>query len=323
MKDLGSMVEALPEGIRDQGNYGKFHVGPHQFNDGSIYFASYPREHWSGPPTGRLFRYDSSRGIVDLGPAPGNQGIYFMYGDDIFNRLYFVGYDSHFHTYDVDTGTWKDKGKFSSKPPFIALTDQQGRVYVYSYDGKGEHVPGPATITRYDPRTDQLETSANAPPTLWVGAVTPDHDVAYTTGYKRAEIYRWRLSDWPDYRTEHLGRIDPKGRAIFSNDLSLTPDLEKLVLAGTIVSRNNWFLGSIHGVWVYDIHSGEKIFAARLNDALTKSFGIKASTFDIYWTNANTVDDEGWIYVGIHLLPSDASSAARLLAIRIHAKGDD
>lgn len=318
MKDLGGVLEAIPREARQRGNYGKFHVGPYQSGEGPIYFASYPREHWNGEPSGRLFRYDSAQGIVDLGPTPGNQGIYYMHGDDQFRRLYFVSRQSHFLIYDMVTGTWQDKGRFSTKPPFIGVSDQQGRLYMYSHDGKADFDPGPSTITRYDPLTNQLETSANAPPSLWVGAVSADHNVVYTTGYKSGELYRWRLSDWPDYRTESLGRIDPGDRAVFSNDLSFTPDKKKLVLAGSIMSRDNWFLGSLHGVWIYEIETGRKILAANLNDVLSESFGVDASKLDMYWTNADTVDENGWIYIGIHILPSDLNSRARLLGIRIH-----
>jgi hypothetical protein len=317
MKDLGGVLAAIPEESRQRGNYGKFHVGPYQSGEGFIYFASHPREHWDGEPSGRLFRYDPTQGIVDLGPTPGNQGIYYLHGDDQFRRLYLVNRQSHFLSYDIATGTWQDQGRFSSRAPFIGLTDQQGRLYMYSHAGTDDSRLGPPTITRYDPLTGLLETSANAPPSLWVGAVTADHDEVYTTGYKRGELYRWRLSDWPDFETEYLGRIDPKGRAVFSNDLSFTRDKKKLVLAGSISSRDNWFRGSLHGVWIYEIETGRKILAANLNDVLSESFGVDVSKLDMYWTNADTVDENGWIYVGMHILPSDLKSRARLLAIRI------
>lgn len=318
MEDLGGVLESLAPGVRLQGAMGKFHVGPYQANDGSIYFASYAREYWEGDPAGRLFRYEPGRGIVDLGPTPGNQGAYFMHGDDRLNRLYLALYNSHFVIYDLASGTWRDKGRFSSKPPFTSLTDPEGRLYLYSYGGTGDNVPGPPTITRYDPRSDTLETSRNAPPTLWVGAVTPDHDLAYTTGYKRGEIYRWKLSDWPDYAVEELGRIDPEGRAVSSNDLSLRPGKEELVVAGTIVSPQFGFLGCTHGVWIYDAAAGKKYFAGRLDEAMSESFGVDTRRLELYWTNANTVDDEGWMYVGIHTLPSDDRTRARLLALKIH-----
>lgn len=318
MEDLGGVLAALPAEVRQQGNFGKFHVGPYQANDGSIYFISYTRERWEGEPAGRLFRYEPGRGIVDLGPTPGNRGAYFMHGDDRFNRLYAALSNSHFVIYDLATGTWQDKGRFSSRPPFIGLTDPEGRLYMYSYDGKGENVPGPSTITRYDPRTDVLETSWDAPPTLWVGAVTPDHDLVYTTGYERGEVYRWRLSDWPDYTTEKLGRIDPGDRAVDSNDLSLKPGTGELVLAGTVVRGAIGFRESIHGVWIYRPGNGRKYFAARLNEALTESYGVDTGKLNLYWTNANTVDEDGWIYIGIHTLPSDQHARARLLALKIH-----
>ncbi len=317
LKDLGGVLQAIPEEDRQRGNYGKFHVGPYQSSEGFIYFASHPREHWDGEPSGRLFRYDSAQGIVDLGPTPGNQGIYYMHGDDQFRRLYLANRQSHFLIYDIATGNWQDKGRFSSRPPFIGLTDQQGRHYMYSHGGEDDSQLGPSTITRYDPLTNQLETSAHAPPSLWVGAVTADHDVVYTTTYKRGELYRWRLSDWPDYETESLGRIDPGNRAVFSNDMSFAPDNKKLVVAGSIASRDNWFQGSLHGVWIYEIETGRKILAANLNDVLSESFGVNANKLDLYWTNADTVDGNGWIYLGIHILPSDRNSRARLLAMRI------
>jgi hypothetical protein len=317
--DLGDFRSALPAKIRDEGNYGKVHVGPHQTNDGSVYLASYTREYWKGKQVGRLFRYRESEGIVDLGPTPNNQGVYFMHGDDVHNRLYLANHDSHFAIYDITSGSWEDKGRFSSKPPFIGLTDQIGRLYMYGYDGKGHFVPGPSTITRFDPRSDTLETSKNAPPTLWVGASTPDHVTAYTTSYLNADVFSWQFADWPNFEATNHGRIDPRGRAINSNNLSVTPDKTRLVLAGTIESKDNWYLGNIHGVWIYEIESRRRYFAAKLNDALTDSFGMYARKLRIYWTNADTRDRDGWIYVGIHIV-SDANSQARLLALRIHPK---
>ena len=317
--DLGDFKSAMPASIRDQGNYGKFHVGPHQTNDGSVYFASYSRESWRGKQAGRLFRYRESDGIVDLGPIPNNEGVYFMYGDDVHNKLYLANHDSHFAVYDIASGSWEDKGRFTSKPPFIGLTDQLGRLYMYSYDGKGDFVPGPSTITRFDPRSNTLETSKNAPPTLWVGAVTPDHVTAWTTSYLHADVISWKFADWPNFRATNHGHIDPRGRFVDSNNLSLTPDMRRLIVAGTIEPRDNWYLGRIHGVWIYELQSGRKYFAAKLNDALTTSFGTNAGKLRIYWTNADTRDKNGWIYVGIHIL-SDANSQARLLALRIHPK---
>ena len=317
--DLGDVRSTLPANIRDEGNYGKIHVGPHQTNDGSVYFASYTREHWDGDQGGRLFRYRESEGIVDLGPTPNNLGVYFMHGDDVHNRLYFANHESHFAVYDIASGTWEDKGRFSSKPPFSGLTDQLGRLYVYSYDGKGDFVPGPPTITRFDPRSDIFETSKNAPPTLWVGAATPDHVTAYTTSYFKADLFSWHFSDWPNFRATNHGRIDPRGRAVYSNNLGMTPDKTRLVLAGTIESKDNWYLGKIHGVWIYEIDSGRRYFAAKLNDALTNSFGRQSGKLKLYWTNADTRDKNGWIYVGIHIF-DDANSQARLLALRVRSK---
>jgi hypothetical protein len=317
--DLGDFKSALPDSIREVGNYGKFHVGPHQTNDRSVYFASYPREFWRGTQAGRLFRYRESEGIVDLGPTPNNQGVYFMYGDDVHNRLYLANHDSHFAVYDIASGKWEDKGRFTSKPPFIGLTDQLGRLYVYGYDGKGDFVPGPSTISRFDPRSDTLETSKNAPPTLWVGAATQDHVTAWTTSYLSADVISWHFADWPNFNATNHGRIDPRGRAVDSNNLSFTPDKTRLVVAGTIQPKDNWYLGRIHGVWIYETDSGRRYFAAKLNDALTESFGRRAGELSIYWTNADTRDKNGWIYIGIHIL-SDANSQARLLALRIHSK---
>lgn len=317
--DLGDFRSAIPARIRDQGNHGKVHVGPHQTNDGSVYVASYPREHWKGGQAGRLFRYRGSEGIVDLGPTPNDQGVYFMHGDDVHNRLYLATRDSHFVIYDISSGKWEDKGRFSSKPPFIGLTDRLGRLYVYGYDGKGEFVPGPSTITRFDPRSGTLETSKNAPPTLWVGAATPDHVTAYTTDFLTADLFSWPFDDWPNFRAVRLGRIDPEGRAIYSNNLSVTPDEARLVLAGTIESERNGDPENIHGVWIYEIESGRRYFTANLSDALTDSFGVPAGALRIYWTNADTRDGDGWIYVGIHII-SDENPQARLLALRVHPK---
>jgi hypothetical protein len=317
--NLGDFRSALPAAIRDKGNYGKFHVGPHQMKDGSVYFASYAREHWKGEQAGRLFRYRDSEGIVDLGPTPNHEGAYFMHGDDVHNKLYLANHDSHFTIYDVASGTWEDKGRFTSKPPFIGLTDTAGRLYMYGYDGKGDFVPGPATISRFDPGTDALETSKNAPPTLWVGAATPDHVTAWTTSYLDGDLFSWRFADWPNFRATSHGRIDPRGRAVDANDLSFTPDLSRLIVAGTIDSKNNWHLGNLHGVWIYDVGPGRKYLAAKLNRVLTRSFGRRAGNLKIYWTNADTRDENGWIYIGIHII-SDVKSEARLLALRVHPK---
>src|SRR5262245_18167208 len=176
--DLGNIRDALPAALRNQGNFGKVHTGPHQTVDGRIYSASHTREYWDGAESGRLFRYSETGGLEDLGATPNNQGAYFMHGDDAYGRLYFATHDCHFLIYDLATGRWQDKGRFTSKAPFIGLTDTEGRLYVYGHDGKGNWVPGPATVSRYDPASDTLLTSKNAPPSLWVGAVTPDHRTA-------------------------------------------------------------------------------------------------------------------------------------------------
>jgi hypothetical protein len=322
--DLGSFKDALPEDVFSRGNYGKFHVGPYQDIDGAIYFGSYFREGWDGEPSGRLFQYTEEKGVVDLGPTPNNQGTYFMHGDDKHGKLYLATVDSHFSIYDLKTGGWEDKGRFTSKAPFIGLTDRTGRLYMYGYDGKGDWTPGPATISRYDPTSNTLSTSKNAPPTLWVGAVNPGDDNVYTTNYLEARLFKWRLSDWPDYQYEELGRMDPQGRDVYSNDLSLTPDGKLLVLAGTIVGDEGfWGKTNLHGVWVYEIESGKKYLAADIGEVLSESFGRNMKSRKIYWTNANTVDEKGWIYIGIHdsyNLSSDQKPKARLLALRIQQK---
>ena len=317
--DLGDFKTAMPAQARNQGNYGKFHVGPHQTEDGSVYFASYTREYWDGEQSGRLFRWRPSEGIVDLGATPDNQGMYYMHGDDANRKLYFADHNSHFVVYDLATGAWHDKGRFSSKPPFIGLTDEQNRLYMYGYDGQGVFVAGPPTIARYDPRTDSLEVSKNSPPTLWVGALTRDHRTAYTTTYLDATLYRWQFSEWPTFHATDLGRIDPKGRPVDGNSLSLTPDSTRLVLLGSITSKHPWYRGHIHGVWIYDIESGRRDFAAQLNDALTESFGVTSGRLELYWTSADTRDGNGWIYLGIHVV-SDTDSEARLVALRVHEK---
>ena len=319
--DLGNIRDTLAAPLRDHGNFGKLHTGPHQTADGKIYFASHPREYWDGPQGGRLLRYSETGGLEDLGPMPNNQGAYFMHGDDAYGRLYFATRDCHFAVYDLATGSWRDKGKFTSKAPFIGLTDTEGRLYVYGHDGKGDWVPGPSTISRYDPASDTLLTSKNAPPSLWVGAVTPDHRTAFTTTYKRAEIFTWQFAEWPDFRAQSLGRIDPWGRAVFSNDLSYLADANSLLLAGTIESPDNRNLGNTHGLWLYEIATGKRYLVAQLDEAITKSFGIDAGRLLIYWNNANTVGDAGWVYMGIKTMPTDATSRARLLAIRIQPKG--
>jgi hypothetical protein len=152
-----------------------------------------------------------------------------------------------------------------------------------------------------------------------VGAATQDHVTAWTTSYLSADVISWHFADWPNFNATNHGRIDPRGRAVDSNNLSFTPDKTRLVVAGTIQPKDNWYLGRIHGVWIYETDSGRRYFAAKLNDALTESFGRRAGELSIYWTNADTRDKNGWIYIGIHIL-SDANSQARLLALRIHSK---
>jgi hypothetical protein len=310
----------MPAELRDRGNHGKFHVGPHQTADGSVYFASYTREFWDGEQAGRLFRYRESEGIVDLGATPNDQGVYFMHGDDAHRKLYFANHDSHFAVYDIETGTWTDKGPFSTKPPFIGLTDREGRLYTYGYDGTHFWHAGPSTITRYDPRSGTLETSKDAPPTLWVGAVTPDHVTAFTTRYLDASIFSWQFSEWPSFRAKKHGRIDPHGRPVVSYNLSLTPDGTSLVVAGTVEPKHNSYRGYVHGVWLYEIESGRRYYAAKLNDALSESFGRDASGLKLYWTNADTRGSDGWIYIGVHII-SATDPHARLLALRVHRKG--
>jgi hypothetical protein len=73
-----------PADIFSRGNFGKFHVGP-QDVDGTC-IRLYPRA-WDKEPAGRLFRYGAHEGMVDLGPVPNNQGVYFMYGDDRRRKL--------------------------------------------------------------------------------------------------------------------------------------------------------------------------------------------------------------------------------------------
>jgi hypothetical protein len=187
---------------------------------------------------------------------------------------------------------------------------------MYGYDGNGDWTPGPPTITRFDPGTDRLETSKNAPPTLWVGASTPDHVTAYTTSYLDAEVFSWRFADWPRFQAVDHGRIDPDGRPVYSNNLSVTPDKAHLVVAGTIDSKDNWYLGHVHGVWIYEIASGRRYLAARLDDAVTASFGANARRLKLYWTNADTRDAAGWIYIGVQS-DADQNSEARLLALRV------
>ncbi len=320
--DLGNFKDTLPEEIFSRGNYGKFHVGPYQDFDGTVYFASYAI--WEKASSGRLFKYTEELGVVDLGPTPNNQAVYFMHGDDTRRKLYLATRDSHFSIYDIETGVWDDRGKFTSKPPFSGVTDKVGRLYMYGYDGKGDWGTGPPTITRYDPVLNTLETSKNAPPTLWTGVVSPDNDIVYTTNYKKARIFRWRLSDWPAYQYDKLGLIDPAGHPVYSNNLSLTLSKKQVVLAGTILTSKWLFWKSnLHGVWTYEIESGKKYRVANLGKILSESLGIDVRKRKIYWTNANTVDKNGWIYIGLHTLPFESVSMTRLMAIRVKQKGSN
>jgi hypothetical protein len=326
-ENLGDFRAALPLAVFAAGNFGKFHVGPYQDAAGAVWVASHPREYWAGAPAGRLFRSGPERGmqdaalhLQDLGPTPGNQGVYFMAGDDRHGALYLALRNSHFAVYDLASGSWRDLGRFSSRAPFIGLFDTSGRLYLYGYDGAGDWSAGPPTISRYDPRRGTLETSRSAPPTLWVGAVTPDGETAYTTSYRRGDLYRWHFDQWPDYRAEALGRIDPRGRAVFSNDLSLVGGGRLLVVAGTVESRFPRLRGNEHGVWVYDLDAGRSWQVARLEDALSRSMGISSERHCLYWTNAGTVDADGWIWIGVSTMPSDDEAIARLVGIRVSAK---
>jgi len=320
---LGNFRDALTDAVFRKGNSGKFHVGPYQDKDGAVWVASHPRERWEGASSGRLFRIDADQGMEDYGPTPGDQGVYFMIGDDRYEKLYLATRNSHFSVYDMASSQWQDKGKFTSKAPFISLWDAAGRLYMFGYDGEGDWSVGPATITRYDPQNDQLLTSRTAPPTLWVGAVTPDGETAYTTTYRYADLYRWRFDEWPKYEAEHLGQIDPRGREVFSNNLSLSTDRKILVLAGTIESPYNPFRGNLHGVWVYELETGRRWQIAELNEVISRSLGINSEQHLIYWTNANTLDRDGWIWIGIHTMPSGSNAVARLIGIKVSRQATD
>ena len=213
--ELGNLRNAVPADAFANGNFGKLHAGPYQDIEGTIWLASLPAESFAGWRSGRLFSVAPATGLVDRGPTPGNQGIYFMTGDDRHRQLYVATTNSHFLVFDLKTLQWRDKGKFTSKPPLSGLFDGSGRLFMYGYDGKGDWEAGPATITRYDPLTDTLETSHNAPPTLWVGAVTPDGKTAYTSTYLKAELYHWRFDQWPDYVAEPFRPIDPRRKIGF------------------------------------------------------------------------------------------------------------
>lgn len=178
--ELGNLRNAVPAHAFEGGNLGKIHAAPYQDIDGTIWVSSLQSESefFAGGRSGRLFSV-SPAGLTDRGPTPGNQGVYFMAGDDRHRQLYLTTTNSHFLVFDLKTLQWRDKGKFTSKPPFSGLFDGSGRLFTYGYEGKRDWEAGPATITRYDPLTDRLETSRKAPPTLWVGAVTPDGETAY------------------------------------------------------------------------------------------------------------------------------------------------
>lgn len=318
--ELGNLRSAVPVDAFENGIFGKLHAGPYQDIDGTIWIASLPAEwkFWAGGRSGRLFSETPATGLIDRGPTPGNQGVYFMTGDDRHRQLYLATTNSHFLVFDLWTLQWRDKGKFSSKAPLSGLFDRSGRLFIYGYDGKRDWEVGPTTITRYDPLTDTLETSHKAPPTLWVGAVTTDGETAYTSTYLEAELYRWRFDQWPDYVAEPLGRIDPRGRAVFSNNMSLTCDNSLLVVAGTVESAR----GNEHGIWLREIATGKNMQVAKLNEAMSRSMGIRSQHRLLYWTNANTVDANDWIWIGVHTMPPDATSVARLVGVHISKKRD-
>ena len=318
--ELGNLRNAVPADAFENGNFGKVHAGPYQDMEGTIWVGSLPAEadFLAGRRSGRLFSAASATGLVDRGPTPGNQGVYFMTGDDRRRQLYLATTNSHFLVFDLKTLQWRDKGKFTSKPPLSGLFDRSGRLYMYGYDGKRDWEAGPATINRYDPLTDTLETSHKAPPALWVGAVTPDGEIAYTSTYLDAELYRWQFDQWPDYVAERLGPIDPRRQSIFSNNMSLTSDNSLLVVAGTVEERR----GNEHGIWLRELASGNTMKVAELNEAVSRSMGIRSQQHLLYWSNANTVDADDWIWIGVHTMPPDATSVARLVGVRISKKRD-
>lgn len=317
LTDLGSIGSTLPKNTFSQESHGKIHVGPHQVEGGVVYFATYFGQN-AMPSVGRLFRFREGEGISDLGKLPLGQAAYFMHGDERRGRLYFAtARDSYFLVYDIGTGTWMNKGRFSSKPPFSALSDEAGRLYLFGYAGHGLWTDGPPTITRYDPENDQLETSRCAPPTLWVGALTAGGVHAYTTSYKEAELFRWRLSDWPRYRARSLGRIDPAGRPVYSNNLALTGGGRMLILAGSTRYGSNRDCGRMHGLWALELASGRKHLLAELNGLLDRSLARDAAKYLLFWTNANTVDTDGKIYIGLHTKWPEDNPTARLLVVRI------
>ena len=89
------------------------------------------------------------------------------------------------------------------------------------------------------------------------------------------------------------------------------------MLAGTVKSSYNPFRGNLHGVWVYELETGRRWQIATLNDVISRSLGINSEQRVIYWTNANTLDREGWIWIGISTMPFDAHATARLIGIRV------
>jgi len=74
------------------------------------------------------------------------------------------------------------------------------------------------------------------------------------------------------------------------------------------------------GIWAYEIASGKSHLLGDITAALKKSFRDKSIAPAInHYTNANTVDADGWIYVGMKKgtdLYGPQVSALRLMAMR-------
>jgi len=285
LSDVGNVQAAIPSDRRNREDHGKIHVKPFQTSDGNVYFGTHFGK--SSPEFGgRIFRYVQEKGIEHLGHILPRQTVMYMFGNEEKKKLYIVTHPSaHFLVWDIEKNTFEDKGTIAGKPGRCGAFDSAGNHYLDC----GEQ------IKRYNPKTDKIEI-ASGNPCHWVGIVMIN-DVAYVAAYKTAALYSFSIEDWPTLKIKKLGNIDPQNRALYSANLSVTPDNKLLTVIGNWGEKNG---PKGQGVFVYEIETGKKILVAEITDYLTQAMGTDMTQQKAYITNANTVDKDGWIYLGIH-----------------------
>ncbi|WP_454065004.1 hypothetical protein [Candidatus Nitrospira salsa] len=318
--DLGSVKEAL-KGKPHSQDQGKIHVPPYQAKDGAVFFATHFG--YTYDSTGHMFKYTEEKGIEDLGAMIEQETYYMMIGDDKREKLYLTTVDkSHFVIRDLKTGKWEDKGVFTHKPPFRGVLDEAGNVYMYSYNGKKIGFKNRMSITRYDVEKGTLDTIGVEKNSLWAGVVTLDKKVAYVQSYMTGHMYSFKFANWPNLKPVDLGLIDPEGRWVYAHNFTATLDNKLLVLAGKQGSHKKK-AGAMHGIWGYEPETRKKYMIADITEILSNSMEKDMSRHEVYWSNNDTKDKDGWIYIGVHSggdVDQNPKTEIRLMAIRVRAK---